>query len=224
MPSLIKYVLFLAADLMIIGCLIHFTYSTLYGRTELEQFARRAYSSFRTRGDEIKVYSYYVVVFLSGGLALYGALLFLFSWMPHRWVTYSDDGDPTWNAEMFAFMGAVAGTLALMQGLLHAYAKILELHRAQPRHKKFEDLIKRELSQIDSMLRYPARARNFQMGDVSHRRLLEERDHQLRDTLPRLEHEIDEAETKFEIFRENAEVCRRLISTFRTAYGHATVA
>ena len=108
-----------------------------------------------------------------------------------------------WMAEWFAGLGAFLGTVALMKGLLHAHAKILELRHSQLQQEKgkaFEKLIKRELYQIDTMLRYP----------------------ELRDTLVRLEHEIAEAEKKFETYAENAEVCRDLLSTFRSACANTT--
>jgi hypothetical protein len=152
---------------------------------------------------ELLLYSYLGAVALSVGLALYGSLIFLFSWMPHRWVTYGEEGDPIWKAALLSGMGAFFGTGALLDGLIKAQAKISELDRWKLHAEKkraFEELIKHELAEIGSMLRYSA---------------LE------RDVFVRLERKIDEAEKVHKIYPGDAEVCRDLLATFRTARGNA---
>jgi hypothetical protein len=90
MPSLIKYVLLLQADLTIIGCILHCFISMLRGRAP---FQRDPVFIWGYDRRSLLAYSYYGVTILSIGLALYGALIFLFSWMPHRWVVYGEDSD-----------------------------------------------------------------------------------------------------------------------------------
>src|SRR5215471_17003208 len=138
MPSVIKYTLFLLADLAIVGCIVHYGYSTLTvsGSVALDNFARRSESSFPKKYDKLKMNSYFVAGFISLGLALYGVLVFLFSWMPHRWVSYDDDGDPMWMAANLAGLGAFFGAVALLQFLMKTHGKFLELHRLQLRQAK----------------------------------------------------------------------------------------
>jgi hypothetical protein len=64
---------------------------------------------------------------ISFGLAVYGALVFLFSWMPHRWVSYSEDGDPMWMAANLAGLGAFFGVIALLQFLMKKHGDFLEI-------------------------------------------------------------------------------------------------
>lgn len=202
MPSLIKYAFFLAADLVIIGSLIHFTFSMCYGSTALEKLATRTMRQ-ETKGG----YVYWAVVFLAVGIALYGALIFLFSWMPHRWVAYTEDGDPMWKAETLAGTLTLFGTMAFIQGLTHAHSRILELSESQSREEKakaFKGLIEGELHLFAELLHYPEMYEAFEQFAL------------------RLEHKIDEAERKFEIFPDNARVCRSLLATFRMARGRIT--
>ena len=198
MPSVIKYTLLLAADLVIIGCLVHFTFCTLRGSTALEEFTARSQAS-SARFDKLKAYSYFVVVLLGFGLALCGALIFLFSWMPDRWVTLGKD--LMWIPEGLLGTGVLFGTVALTQQLTKTHAKLLELHHSQLRLRKvnsFEQLIKRELAQIGRMLR---------------RSKLEA------DALVGLGREIDEAEEGHKIYPQHVELCREMLDLFRIARG-----
>jgi hypothetical protein len=201
MPSVIKYSLFVLADLAIIGFIIHFGYSTLtvQGSIALERSARRR--KFPTRFDKLKEGSYYVAVFLSLGLALYGVLVFLFSWMPHQWVSYDEDGDrPMWMAANLAGIGAFFGAVALMSFLMKTHGQFLELHRLQQRQAKadaFDKLLNYELTQIRLMLQ--------RSGGLD------------ADVPVWIERAIDKAEKDHTIFDEDAEVCRDLLNIFRMA-------
>jgi hypothetical protein len=149
MPSVIKYSLFVLADLAILGFIVHYTLSMLRGQTSLMERLDR----MRHPGtfDKLKVGSYYVAVLLSFGLALYGALVFLFSWMPYEWLHYDQDGDEYWMASWLAGMGAFFGTGFLLYGLEKTNAKILklgDLQLGEAKERAFVKLIKNELDQI----------------------------------------------------------------------------
>jgi hypothetical protein len=148
MPSVIKHSLLLVADLAIIGFIVHYTLSMLRGSNAVEERLTRQRHPGKL--DKLTAYSYYGAVLLSFGLALYGALLFLLSWMPYDWLHYDEDGDDG-SAVQLAVMGAFFGTGFLLSGLEKTKAKILELGRSQLREAKaraFENLIKKELYEI----------------------------------------------------------------------------
>ena len=109
--------------------------------------------------DKLKVGSYYGAVLLSFGLAVYGALFFLFSWMPYEWLHYDEDGDEYWMASWLAGMGAFFGTGFLLYGLEKTKAKILklgDLQLGEAKARTFEKLIKSELAEIRWILPYSA--------------------------------------------------------------------
>jgi hypothetical protein len=149
MPNVIKYSLLLVADLAIIGFIVHFTLSMMRGSNPADERLTRQRHPGKL--DKLTAYSYFVAVLLSFGLALYGALLFLFSWMPYEWLHYDEDGDEYWMTSWLAGMGALFGTGFLLSGLEKTKAKILELGDLQLREAKakaFEKQIKNELDQI----------------------------------------------------------------------------
>jgi hypothetical protein len=95
--------------------------------------------------------AYCLAVLLSFGLALYGALLFLLSWMPYEWLHYDEDGDESWMASWLAYGGAFFGTGFLLYGLEKTKAKILklgDLQLGEAKERAFENLIKKELAEI----------------------------------------------------------------------------
>jgi hypothetical protein len=124
MPSLIKYFLFLLADIAIIGCILHFVISMLRGH---DPFGRDPVFIWGRDRREFLARSYYFAVMLSVGLALYGSLIFLFLWTPHRWVIYGEEGDPEWIARVLSALGAFAGMGAFMHSLTTAQAKITDV-------------------------------------------------------------------------------------------------
>lgn len=127
MPSVIKYTLFLLADVAIIWLIVHFTLSMLRGGEAFQRF-------MAGNGGSFNKYSFYTLaVLLSFGFALYGALLFLFSWMPHWWL-YGEG----WMAQLLAGLGAFWGAFALPYFLKETQAKFLELRRSKLRAKAFE--------------------------------------------------------------------------------------
>jgi len=127
MPSVIWYGLLLAADIAIIGLIVNFTLSMLRGGAAFQRF-------MAGNGGEFNKYSFYTLaVLFSFGFALYGALLFLFSWMPHWWL-YGEG----WMAQLLAGLGAFWGAFALPYFLKETQAKFLELHRSKLQLKAFE--------------------------------------------------------------------------------------
>jgi hypothetical protein len=199
MPSLIKYFLFLLADIAIIGCILHFVISMLRGH---DPFGRDPVFIWGRDRREFLARSYYFAVMLSVGLALYGSLIFLFLWMPHRWVTYGEEGDPEWIARVLSALGAFAGMGAFMHSLTTAQAKISELDDWKlhaEKERAFEWLIRAELTQIGLMIRSAERET---------------------DVFARLERNIDKAEKGYKINRRDSEVCRDMLSAFRAARGH----
>jgi hypothetical protein len=146
MANLLKYALLLAADLAIIGCVVHYCFRTLHWHTPFEE------PHYRTpKLEKLKQYSYYAVVLLGFALALYGSLIFLFSWMPHRW----HDEDGMWEATSISILGAFWGTLALLSGLGKTADKIFKLKFREAKAEAFQKLIEQELDQFGWALRHP---------------------------------------------------------------------
>jgi hypothetical protein len=131
MANLVKYILLLAADLVIIGCLVRYCLSTLHWHVPT-LLGARGYS-LRTSFERLKAYSYVGLVLLSFVLAVYGSLIFLFSWMPR-----SD------NVVGWSWIGAFVGAVALVSGLENTVEKASKLQMAEA----FEGLIKQEVDQI----------------------------------------------------------------------------
>lgn len=186
MANLARYSLLLVADSVIIGCLVHYCLSTLYWHVPTPLGV--PHYSLRTRFERLKAYSYVGLVLLSFGFALYGSLIFLFSWMPHRWASYDEDGDPIWIATGLAGMGALAGAVALADGLEKTVDKVSKLRMAEA----FEKLIKQEVDQLGAA--YPKLTA---------------------DLLAKLEHQIEAAVNTRTIYIEDARVCRDLLDIFR---------
>jgi hypothetical protein len=144
MPSVIKYSLFVLADVAIIGCIVHFGYSTLTPRASiaLEEFMARSSRPGSTRIDQLKGGSYLLAVFISLALAMYGSLRFLFAWTPNA-------------GELSAFT-AFMGTIASM-GFVLTNTKA-DLYRSQLREAKeeaFKKLIRTALTGIGPIARHP---------------------------------------------------------------------
>jgi len=112
MANLLEYGLLLTADLVIIGCVVHYFVTALHWHSLPIDEAWRHRSTL-ARLDKLKMYSYYAVLWVGIGLALYGSLRFLFSWMPHRWV----DDNGNWIGMFPSIMGAFFGMGALVSGL-----------------------------------------------------------------------------------------------------------
>jgi hypothetical protein len=191
MPSVIKYCLFLMADLAIIGFIVHFTFCSLRGKEPIV-WGRPGHNS-------IKEHSHLLAVMFSFGLVLYGALVFLFSWMPDQWITYYEDGDQMRTAESLAGTAALMGAFALPQVLTDTQAKFVKLNWELDRLKGREasaDAFERELS---TMLQW------FQSPGLQ------------ADVFVRLERAIDEAEKGYD--REQEQIYRNLLNVFQKARG-----
>lgn len=191
MPALIKYALLLAADLTIIGCLVHYFFATLHWYTPPFERPDRNPPEL----EKLTAYSYYVVVCVSAFLSLFGALSFLFSWMPHRWGTY-DEGEWTTTATALSMLGAFYGTILLVGGLGKTAKKVSDLQLRQTRAEAFYRLLQREVGHFGSILRHPESAA---------------------DRFAKTEQEIEEAERTQAIFVEDARVCRDLVAVLRRA-------
>jgi hypothetical protein len=200
MPALVKYALLSAADLMIIGVLVHYFLAMLHWYTPpFEQPYRDRYRT-PTRVEKLKKYSYFAVLFVGTFLALYGALSFLFSWMPHRWGTFDDDGEWTTTAHGLSMLGAFVGMFTLLFGLEKTVEKVSEISELKLRQSKSEafcKLLQREVGHFGRMLAYPETA--------------------AADHLARVEQEIEEAEKSGTVYYEDARICRDLVGTLRRA-------
>jgi hypothetical protein len=191
MASLVKYAFLLVADLVIIGCVVHYILRMLHWHAPFEERFLR-YRKF----EELKLNSYYAVVLLGISLTLYGSLIFLFSWMPHQWATYSEEGNPILISTMLSILGALFGTPALLVGLERTASKISELTFREAKAEAFQKLIKQELDQFGRVLRHSELEAEL---------------------LVKLENKIEEAEKSRTIYPEDAGVCRNLLSTLRMA-------
>jgi len=189
MANLFMYTLLFAADLAIIGFVTHYFVKTLHWH--MPSYAPQ---STAPTLEKLKINGYYLIVLMGVGLALYGALIFLFSWMPRQWVNYDEDGDPIWVAQWLASLGAFFGAFALLGALEKAPELQKQISRLQDHVTKaeaFNKLIRREIDQYSWITRMP------------------ETDRQ--NSFVRLDREIDEAK----IFAEDARVCRDLLRILR---------
>jgi hypothetical protein len=101
--TILKYSLFLVADLVIFGCVIHFFYMGLRKPVEFVELGRianlslehfRIYRGHKTIWPAVRfrlgAVAYFLAVFLGLGFCIYGGVFKLLSWMPHSWI-YADD-------------------------------------------------------------------------------------------------------------------------------------
>jgi hypothetical protein len=156
-----------------------------------------------TRLEKLKTYSYFAVLVIGIGLALYGALSFLFSWMPHRWGSYDEEGEWTTTAMSLSLFGAFIGLFGLLSSLEKTAAKVSELQKKvsdlqlrQTMAASFDKLLQREVAAFASILAYPETAAT---------------------RLAKIEQEIKEAESTRAVFLDDARICRDLVDTFRQA-------
>jgi hypothetical protein len=77
----IKYAILISADVVLTACVVHFVYICLSNPNDYVAFDRRL--KFRpSRFRDYLRWAYVVVVCLGIGISLYGAITFLFSWIP----------------------------------------------------------------------------------------------------------------------------------------------
>ena len=202
MPAPVKYALLSAIDLVIIGVLVHYLLARLRWYTPVFTPPYQRYwhggSNFRDLSyfDRLKRISYFAVVVVGIFICLHGAFDLLFSWMPHRWGSYDEDGEwlstASYLSGLFAFFGAVA----LIGGLEAMAEKVSELQLRQSKSKALNELIKREVAHFGSILRWPET----------------EADH-----FAKLEQEIEQAQRSGAVDFEDARICGDLIGIFRWA-------
>jgi hypothetical protein len=202
MPALAKYALLSVADLTIIGILVHYLLARLYWYTPV---FTPPYQSYRYGGsnfgdlsyfDRLKRISYFAVVVAGIFIGLYGAFDLLFSWMPHGWGSYDEDGEWRSSASELSGLCAFFGGITLLGGLENAAEKVSELQLRQSKSEAFNTLLKCEVEHFGSILRWPETAA---------------------DHFAKLEQEIDKAERSRAVCFDDARICRDLIGIFRWA-------
>ena len=153
MANLIKYTLLLAGDLIFISCVVHFFVNRVCWHIPSK------YVDWSTsKREKFEHYAYFWAVLIGLGLAIYGAVLFLFSWMPHRWVSYSEDGDPIWWAELLAGNAAFFGALSLGHYIEKSADAFSKLQNQCTKAETFREIIEDELRQLSFVLRQPEAA------------------------------------------------------------------
>jgi hypothetical protein len=193
MPALAKYALLSLADLTIIGVVVHYFLARLRWYTPVfTPHLDRDLSYF----DHLKRISYFAVVGAGIFIGLYGAFDLLFSWMPHGWGGYDEDGEWESTASYLSGLGAFFGGVALIGGLESMAEKVSELQLRQSKSKAFNELIKREVAHFGWILSWPETAA---------------------DHLARLEQEIEQAQRSGAVDFEDARICGDLIGIFRWA-------
>ncbi len=125
--NVIKYVLFFVADIVLIGCAASFVYMGLYHPTRLAHLdTERTWRS--EKYGMFKYLAWLTLAMIGIGICIYHGLAFLFSWMPHSWGTYDEEGEfQTW-AEGLAGIGAFLGSLAIITGFVEAAHKFNKLN------------------------------------------------------------------------------------------------
>jgi hypothetical protein len=93
--NVLKYAFFLAADIVLIGCTVHYIFIYPTQCVKLEQLERP-----KTFKDSLDL-AYVATAWLGVGISIYVAVSFLFSWMPSFWGSY-------FLAFLFAFVGSSA--------------------------------------------------------------------------------------------------------------------
>jgi len=202
MPALAKYALLSVADLTIIGVLVHYFLARLRWYTPVFTPPYQRYwhggSNFRDLSyfDQLKRISYFVVLAAGIFICLYGAFDLLFSWMPHGWGSYDEDGEWESTASYLSGLGAFSGGVVLIGGLEAMAEKVSELQLRQSKSKAFNELLKREVAHFGSILTWPETAA---------------------DHLAKLEQEIEQAQRSGAVDFEDARICGDLIGIFRWA-------
>ena len=79
--NVLKYAFFLAADVVLIGCTLHYVFICLENPTQLVKLGQLQ------RPKTYKGYlgwAYFAAAWFGIGISIYVAVSFLFSWMPFR--------------------------------------------------------------------------------------------------------------------------------------------
>jgi hypothetical protein len=200
MPPLVKYALLSAADLTIIGVLVHYLLARLHWHTPIFTPLDKHYGNTKLGDlpyfDQLKRISYCAVVGVGIFIGLHGAFDLLFSWMPHGWGSYDEDGEWVSTAGYWAMACTLFGGAVLLGGLEETAKKVSELHLRQSKSEAFDKLLKREVEHFRSILRYPETAA---------------------DHFAKLEQEIEQAQRSDAVDFGDARICDDLISIFRLA-------
>jgi hypothetical protein len=197
MPALVKYALLSVADLTITGVLVHYLLARLRWYTPIFTPPYEIYYGISNFGDfsyfdRLKRISYCAVVVVGIFISLYGAFDFLFSWMPHGWGGYDEDGEWQSTASHYSALGAFFGGVALLSGLEITAEKVSELQRRQSESEAFNKLLRRAVARFG-------------------------RPETAADHFAKLEQEIDKAESSGAVCFDDARICDDLISIFRLA-------
>src|SRR5437762_2162164 len=90
----LKYLVYFAFDLAVIGCSIHYVYMCLHKRAAYVQWFAEFEREFGlTRVWTSLLYLFYFFLILFGiGFCIFHGVASLFSWMPHTWT--DADGEP----------------------------------------------------------------------------------------------------------------------------------
>jgi hypothetical protein len=200
MPALAKYALLSVADLTIIGVLVHYFLARLLWYTPIftpldKNYGKTKFSHL-SFFEQLKRISYFAVVVVGIFICLYGAFDLLFSWMPHRWGSYTEDGEWESTASYLSGLGALSGGVMLIGGLEAMAEKVSELQLRQSKSKAFNELIKREVAHFGWTYRSPEIAA---------------------DHLAKLEQEIEQAQRSGAVDFEDARICGDLIGIVRWA-------
>jgi len=215
MPALAKYAPLSAVDLTIIGVLFHYLLARLrwytpiftptYQVNELSRSNWRDLSYF----DRLKRISYFAVVVVGIFICLHGAFDLLFSWMPHRWGSYTEEAEWVTNARALSMLGAFFGGVGLIAGLENTAEKVSKLQKLEA----FNVLLKSELGHFESILRWPTAARIRPTAADLARRI----DRLAADHIAKVEQEIKEAKRSGAVCFDDARICDDLIRIFGLA-------
>jgi hypothetical protein len=196
MPDLVKYALLLAVDLTIIGVLVHYFLARLHWYTPVltPPITSDFYnlSSF----DQLKRFSYFAVVVVGILIGLHGAFDLLFEWMPPGWGGYNEDDEWVSTASHWSSLCAFFAGVALLGSLEKTAEKVSELQLRQSKSEAFNELLKREVAHLGSMLRHSETSA---------------------DHFAKVKQEIEQAQRSGAVDFEDARICGDLISIFRLA-------
>jgi hypothetical protein len=213
MPDLVKYALLSLADLTIIGVLFHYLLARLRWYTPVFTPLDKHYGNTKFRHlsyfDQLKRISYFAVVVVGLFICLHGAFDLLFSWMPHRWGRYTEEGEWVTSVRALSMLGAFFGGVALLAGLENTAEKVSKLQKLEA----FYVLLKSEVGHFESILRWPTAARIRPTAADLDRRI----DRLAADHIAKVEQEIKEAKRSGAVCFDDARICDDLIGIFRLA-------
>jgi hypothetical protein len=154
----IKYVVFFAADVVLIGCLVQIIYIFLKKPTERAVDLNDSLNESKI--TTFLSYVPFIIAWICLGIFIYCGINFLFSWMPKSWGSYDEDGEFTATRDFLSGLFSFFGSLYLLDTFAKVGHKVHDLDIENDRLRDSFNHIAKQIDKIASSVRWVSREKS----------------------------------------------------------------